>query len=215
VTKSETRLNILIADDYAIVRKGLIQILSEKFPSIKITEAKNGSEVYEKVRGTDWDIILLDFSLPGRNGLEIMKQLRADGVTAPILMLGVNTEEQYAVRALKAGAAGFLNKLSPAEEFTVAFGAVLKGGKYISTSLAHKLVEGSAQPQDRPLYELLSDRELQVLQYIAMGKTMSEIAAEISLSINTISTYRGRILEKLGISNNAQLIRYALDNRLV
>ena len=215
MTKNARTLNILIADDYAIVRKGLIQMLHEKFPSVKITEAQSGSEVYKKVRSTAWDIILLDFSLPGSNGLEIMKQLKADGISAPILVLGVTTEEQYALRAMKAGAAGFLNKLSQAEEFSTAFGVVLKGGKYISSSLAQILVDGTGLSHERPLHEILSDREMQVLQHIAMGKTITQIADEISLSINTISTYRSRILEKLGISNNAQLIRYALDNRLV
>jgi len=215
VTKNVKTLNVLIADDYAIVRKGLIQMLQEKFPTAKIVEAKSGSEVYEKARGTNWDLIILDFSLPGRNGLEVLKQLRADGVTSTILMTGVVIEEQYGVRALKAGAAGFLNKLSPAEEFGMAISTVLKGGKYISSSLAEKLVGRPGEEHDRPRHEFLSDREMQVLQHIATGKTITEIAAEISLSINTISTYRGRILEKLGIHNNAQLIRYAIDNKLV
>ena len=215
MNKTISYLRILIADDYAVVRKGLIQILQEEFTTAKITEAQSGNEVYENVRDNIWDIILLDFSLPGRNGLEILKQLKSEGVKTPVLMLGAHTEEQYAIRALKAGAAGFINKVSTTREFVMAVKMVLKGEKYISASLAEKLAEGAGQNYDRPLHELLSDREMQILQHIANGRTVTEIADEISLSVNTISTYRTRILEKLGLGNNAMLTRYALDNGLV
>jgi two-component system invasion response regulator UvrY len=215
VGKSESFLRVLIADDYAVVRKGLIQILQVEFPSLQFSEAANATELYEKVRNRPWDLILLDFSMPGRNGLEILKQLKADGVTTPVLLLGAHTEEQYAIRSLKAGAAGFINKNSSAEEFVTAVIIVLKGGKYISSAQAEKLVDRAGPNYERPLHELLSDREMQILQFIANGKTVSEIADEISLSVNTISTYRTRILEKLRINNNAMLTRYALDNGLV
>jgi len=213
--KSESILRVLIADDYAIVRKGLIQMLQGEYPTLQVAEAVDGTEVYEKIRRHTWDLILLDFSMPGRNGLEILKQLKADGITTPVLMLGAHTEEQYAIRALKAGAAGFLNKISTGDEFITAVTTVLKGGKYISTAQAETLVNNAGTNFERPLYELLSDREMQILQFIANGKTVTEIAAEISLSVNTISTYRTRILEKLRIDNNAMLTRYALDNGLV
>lgn len=207
-------MNILIADDHAIVRKGLVQLLREEFLSADVTEANNSMEVYQKVKEKIWDIILLDISMPGRNGLDILKQLRADGIKAPILMLSMHPEEQYATRVLKAGASGFLNKDSATEELIAAIHKVLSGRKYISAALAEKLAEGAAQ-SDRPLHELLSDRELQVLQLMASGKAVSEIAEEIHLSVNTISTYRARILEKLNLHNNAEATRYALDNGLV
>jgi len=208
-------MKFLIADDHAIVRKGLAQLLLEEFGSAEITEATNSMEVYEKAKSKIWDAILLDISMPGRNGLEILKQLRADGIKAPVLMLSIHPEDQYALRALKAGASGFLNKDSATKELIAAVHKVLLGRKYISATLAEKLAEGVGDVTDKPAYEQLSDRELQVLQLIASGKTVSEIADEISLSVNTISTYRTRILEKLALNNNAELTRYAIDNHLV
>lgn len=207
-------MNILIADDHAIVRKGLIQLLREEFRSAVVTEATNSEDVCEKARGKIWDIILLDISMPGRNGVDILKQLRAEGIKAPILMLSMHPEEQYAIRVLKAGASGFLNKDSATEELIKAIHKVLSGRKYISAALAEKLAEGAGESTGKPSHELLSDRELQVFQLIAHGKTVSEIADEISLSVNTISTYRARVLEKLKLHNNAEITRYALDNQL-
>ncbi len=207
-------MNILIADDHAIVRKGLMQLLMEEFPFSVITEAENSSEVLEKIKGKVWDIILLDISMPGRNGIEVLKQLRADGIKSPILMLSMHPEDQFAIRVLKAGASGFLNKNSANSELISAVHKVLGGRKYITSSLAEKLAESTSDPSDRPLHELLSDREMQVFQLIASGKTVSEIAIDISLSVNTISTYRSRILEKLSLTNNAEITRYAIDNNL-
>jgi DNA-binding NarL/FixJ family response regulator len=206
-------MKFLIADDHAIVRKGLIQLLREEFPTAEVTEVSNSAEALEEVRKQILNIILLDISMPGRNGIETLKQMRAEGIKAPILMLSMHSEEQYAVRALKAGASGFLNKQSATEELLVAVRNVLAGRKYISSSVAEKLVRSLSG--EKPEHELLSDREMQVLQRIASGKTVSEIADEISLSVNTISTYRTRILEKLSLHNNAELTRYALDNGLV
>lgn len=208
-------MNILIADDHAIVRKGLVQLLREEFHFASITEAANSAEVAEKAKGVIWDVILLDISMPGRNGLDVLKQLRADGVKAPVLMLSMHPEDQYALRVLKAGASGFLNKDSATEELVAAVHRVLSGKKYISASLAEKLAESMGDTSGRPAHELLSDRELQVLQLIAAGKQVSEIADTISLSVNTISTYRTRILEKLSLANNAEITRYAIDNKLV
>lgn len=205
-------MKFLIADDHAIVRKGLAEIIREEFSGVEITEVANSNEAIEKAGEDVWDVILLDISMPGRNGIETLKLLRSNGVNTPVLILSMYSEEQYAVRALKAGASGFLNKESATQELLAAIRRVLLGKKYITPSVAEKLAETDAE---KSLHELLSDRELQVLQLIASGKTVSEIADEISLSVNTISTYRARILEKLALNNNAELTRYAMDNNLV
>jgi two-component system, NarL family, invasion response regulator UvrY len=208
-------MNFLIADDHAIVRKGLAQMLLEEFPDAKITEVANSNEVLEQISKQIWDAVLLDISMPGRNGLEILKQIRANGIKTPILMLSMHPEDQYALRVLKAGANGFLNKESATGELLAAVHKVLSGKKYITPSVAEKLAETLGEQKEENLHELLSDREMQVLQLIASGKTVSEIAEEISLSVNTISTYRTRILEKLNLHNNSELTRFALDNNLV
>lgn len=205
-------IKFLIADDHAIVRKGLVQILREEFPKAEITEVASSSQVMDEVDRQSWDVILLDISMPGRNGIETLKQIRTNGVRTPILMLSMHPEDQYALRALKAGASGFLNKETAPEELLAAVRLLLSGRKYITPSVAEKLTETISE---KNAHELLSDREMQVLQRIASGKTVSEIAVEIALSVNTISTYRTRILEKLNLNNNAELTRYALDNNLV
>lgn len=206
-------MKILIADDHAIVRKGLKQLMCDEFPVAVVTEVSNGTDALEAVKNQIWDIILLDISMPGRNGIETLKQMRSNGIKAPILMLSIHPEEQYAIRALKAGASGFLNKENSTEELLVAVHKALLGRKYITESLAEKLADNS-ESGNGSAHERLSDREMQVLQFIASGKTVSEIAEDISLSVNTISTYRTRILEKLNLKNNAELTRYALDNKL-
>jgi len=208
-------MKFLVADDHAIVRKGLVQILCDEFPSATVKEVSNSQEVIEELQKEKWDVILLDISMPGRNGIETLKQIRTNGVKTPVLMLSMHSEEQYAIRVLKAGASGFLNKETATDELLAAVRKVLSGRKYISESVAEKLAESVGENDERPAYQLLSDRELQVLQYIASGKTVSEIGDELSLSVNTISTYRSRLLEKLNLSNNAELTRYALDNNLV
>ncbi|MGE0635358.1 MAG: response regulator [Bacteroidia bacterium] len=207
-------MKFLIADDHAIVRKGLAQLLREEFSDAEIQEASNSNEIIEKAKSAIWDTILMDISMPGRNGLETLKQIRDMGVKAPVLVISMHPEEQYAVRVIKAGASGFLNKDSATDELIAAVHKVLLGKKYISATLAEKLAEGIDSSSQKPAHELLSDRELQVFQLLASGKTVGEIADEISLSVNTISTYRARILEKLNLSNNAELTRYALDNGL-
>lgn len=207
-------MKFLIADDHAIVRKGLIQLLREEFLISEAGEVTNGNAVLEAVQKQVWDAILLDISMPGRNGIEILKQIRANGIKIPILVISMYPEEQYAIRALKAGASGFLNKESANEELLAAIHKILSGKKYLSPSIADKLAEKLYELKDIPTLELLSDRELQVLQLIASGKTVSEIAEGLSLSVNTISTYRTRILEKLALHNNAELTRYALNHKL-
>jgi two-component system, NarL family, invasion response regulator UvrY len=208
-------MNILIADDHAIVRKGLVQLLREGYPSVEICEAVNNAEAIEMAKKNNFDVILLDISMPGRNGIETLKQLRVDGVKCPILMLSMHPEAQYAVRCLKAGAWGFINKETATEELLGAVQKVLTGKKYITNAVAEMLADGMSERAGKPLHELLSDREMQVLQQIASGKTVSEIAENIFLSVNTISTYRARILEKLQLGNNAELTRYAIENDLV
>lgn len=208
-------MKFLISDDHAIVRKGLKDLLREEFPKAEFLEAVNSQEAINVISSNDIDVVLLDISMPGRNGMETLKQMRAMGVKAPILMLSMHSEDQYAVRALKAGASGFINKESANEELLSAVNRVLQGKKYITSAVAEKLADSVSKPETTLLHESLSDREMQVLQQIASGKTVSDIADEISLSVNTVSTYRTRILEKLSLNNNAEITRYALENHLV
>ena len=208
-------MKVLITDDHAIVRKGLIQLLREGYPEVVVMEAMNSNETLDYLHKNSFDVILLDISMPGRNGMDTLKQLRAEGVRTPVLMLSMHPESQYAIRCLKAGASGFINKESATEELLIAVEKVLSGKKYITASLAEKLADSMMTPEAKPLHETLSDREMEVLQQIAAGKTVSEIADSISLSVNTISTYRSRILEKLQLNNNAEITRYAFENGLV
>jgi len=203
-------MNILIADDHAIVRKGLIQILKEELSFTEVTEASNALELFDKIKDKTWDIIILDISMPGRNGIDILKQIRLSGIMAPVLILSMHSEEQFGIRALKAGAAGFLNKESATDELANAIRRILSGRKYVSADLAEMLAAGPTADILNPM-STLSDRELQVFQLLARGMTITEISNEVKLSVNTISTYRSRILDKLNLKNNAQLIRYALD----
>lgn len=207
-------MNILIADDHAIVRKGLIQLLREEFGQLHVTEAADSAEVYRILRDRSWDVILLDISMPGRNGVEVLKQLRAEGVRAPILMLSMHPEEQYALRVLKAGASGFLKKDAAPEELITAIHRVLSGRRYITASLAERMAEEAALGTQSG-HEALSDREMEVFMLLAAGRAVSEIATEMSLSVNTVSTYRTRILEKLLLRTNADITRYAIDHQLL
>src|SRR5688572_3991968 len=208
-------MKFLVADDHAIVRKGLAQIWCDEFPSAIVKEVSNSQEVIEESQKETWDVILLDISMPGRNGIETLKQIRSEGVKTPILMLSMHSEDQYAIRVLKAGASGFLNKETATEELLVAVRKLLDGRKYVTASVAEKLIDTLGDKEQKSSHDSLSDREMQVLQYIASGKTVSEIADELSLSVNTISTYRSRILEKLNLKNSAELTRYAFDHKLV
>ncbi|MEW6001110.1 MAG: response regulator transcription factor [Nitrospirota bacterium] len=206
---------VLIADDHTIVREGLKQILAET-PDIVVTgEASNGQEVLNKVWKNDYDLILLDISMPGRSGLDILKELRSQRPKLPVLILSMHPEEQYAVRVLKSGAAGYLTKESAPEELVKAIRKVVRGGKYVSPNLAMKLASELKIDVERPPHESLSDREYQVMCMIASGKTVKEIAEELSLSVKTISTYRARILEKMKLKNNAELTHYAIQHKLV
>lgn len=208
-------IKILIADDHAIVREGLKQILSDTGDLIIAGEATNGQEVLELIRHEEWDLIILDLAMPGRDGLYTLKEVKREKSKIPILVLSIYPEEQYAVRALKAGAAGYLTKESAPEELIAAIRKVSQGGKYISASLAEKLAFDLEVDTEKPLHERLSDREYQVMLKIASGKTVKEIADEMSFSIKTISTYRVRALSKMGLKNNAAFTYYALKNGLV
>lgn len=208
-------IRILIADDHAIVREGLKQIVAESSDMAVAGEAANGQEVLEQVSKNDWDLLLLDIAMPGRGGLDILKQLRCERPELPVLMLSMYPEEQYAVRALKAGASGYLTKESAPEELIAAIRKVSQGGKYVSSSLAEKLAVYLETDHEKPVHELLSDREYQVMLMIASGKTVKQIADELSLSVKTISTYRSRTLRKMEMKNNAEITYYAIKQALV
>ena len=208
-------IRILIADDHAIVRRGLKQIVSEQADMIVASEAENAREVLDLVRTQKWDVVVLDINMPGRNGLEVLKELKRENPKLPVLILSIHPEDQYGVRVLKAGAAGYLTKDSAPDELVLAIRKVHRGGKYISASLAETLVYELVAKTDRPRHETLSDRELQVMTMIASGKTVGEIGEELSLSVKTISTYRARVLGKMNMRTNAELTQYAIQNQLL
>jgi two-component system, NarL family, invasion response regulator UvrY len=208
-------IRILIADDHPIVRRGLRQILAEQPDVGPVGEAENSQELLELVRRQVWDIVMLDIAMPGRGGLEVLKELRQERPRLPVLVLSMHPEEQYGVRALKAGAAGYLTKESAPEKLVQAIRKILSGGKYISAILAEKLAFAVERDRSKPLHEILSDREYQALCMIASGKTVSQIAGELSLSVKTISTYRSRILEKMQMKSNAEVTHYAIKNALI
>ena len=208
-------IKILIADDHPVVRKGLKEIIEEIPDMVVSSEANNGQEALEKVRKNDFDIVVLDISMPGISGLDILKQLKSEKPELSILVLSMYPEEQYAVRVLRAGASGYLTKESAPEELIAAIRKASKGGKYISSSLAEKLAFDLETDAERQLHETLSDREYQVMRMIASGKTAKEIGEKLFLSVKTISTYRARILEKMEMKSNAELIHYALKHGLV
>ena len=208
-------MRVLIADDHTIDREGIKQILAE-MPEVTVTdEARNGHEVLQNAWDHDYDIVLLDISMPGRSGLDILKQLKSNKPALKILILSMHPEEQYAIRAFKAGAFGYLTKESSPNELIEAIRKVSIGKKYVSSSLAETLASHLEAKSEKPLHDSLSDREYEVMCMIASGKTVKEIAADLSLSVKTISTYRSRILEKMGMKNSAQLTHYTIQNRLV
>ena len=208
-------IKILIADDHAVVREGLKQIVQETHDIVVNGEAANGHEVLQLMEKDDWDVVLLDINMPGRSGLDVLKQLRAEKPGLPVLMLTMYPEEQYAVRALRAGASGYLTKESVPDELISAIRKVSAGRKYISSSLAEKLAYDLDLDKEAPVHESLSDREYEVLCMIAQGDTVKDIADKLCLSIKTISTYRSRILEKMHMKKNAELMHYAIKHGLV
>ncbi|MBU1237822.1 MAG: response regulator transcription factor [Gammaproteobacteria bacterium] len=210
----DDKIHVLIADDHAIVRQGLRQILSETEDLIVAGEADDGVEALQLARQQEWNVFLLDVSMPNRNGIDTLKQLKKEFPRLPVLILSMHPEEQYAVRALKAGASGYLTKQSAPEQLVTAIRQVAGGRKYVSPTVAMQLADAIANDSEQPLHELLSDREYEVLKLIATGKTLTQIAEELNLAVATISTFRARILNKLGLSSTAELIRYGLENGL-
>lgn len=208
-------IRILIADDHAIVRRGLKQILMEDPEFTDIGEAQNAQEVMAQVRAAPWDIVILDLTLPDKNGLEVLKEIKREKPQLPVLVLSMHPEDQYAVRVLKAGAAGYLTKDSAPEELVKAIRKVLKGGRYISLELAERLAFDIGTGYEKLPHENLSDREYQVMCIIASGKTISEVAEQLTISVKTASTYRTRILEKMKMKTSAELTYYAIHQNLV
>jgi two-component system, NarL family, invasion response regulator UvrY len=206
---------ILLVDDHEVVREGVKKILAEQSGTITFGEASTASEALKLVREQDWDVAVLDLSLGGRSGLEVLKELKQIRPQLPVLILSMHSEEQYARRAFKAGAAGYITKDSPRAELVKAVNKVMGGGRYVSAAIAEKLIFDISGGTDRAPHETLSDREFEVMRLIASGKTVGEIAEMLSLSDRTISTYRARILEKMGMKTNAELTHYAIQNKLV
>lgn len=207
-------MNILIVDDHAIVRQGLRQILMESDSTIFIREADCGSEAIRQVRGGEWNVVVLDISLPDRNGIDILKQIKKEYPRIPVLMLSMHEEGLYAIRALKAGASGYVTKQSAPAELMAAIHQVARGRKYLTSTLAEAMADSLGADYDRPPHETLSDREYQTLCLIASGKGLTDVAEEMCLSVKTVSVYRARLLEKMKLKNNAELTHYAIKNGL-
>jgi DNA-binding NarL/FixJ family response regulator len=208
-------LRILIADDHIIVRRGLRQILLEGFPYAHIEEVPDAEEMIKKVMSAEWDVIISDLSMPGRSGLDALQQIKQISPKLPVLILSIHPEEQYALRVLKAGAAGYLSKDLAPDELVNAVNRVLLGKKYITASIAEKLASVLDQDNDKKLHESLSDREFSVLKFLAAGKSVSEIAESMFLSVTTVSTYRARIMSKMSMKSNADLTLYAIEHKLL
>lgn len=208
-------MKILLADDHSVVRKGLKSILSEAYPTAIIQEETDGASILGSLNQQQWNLIITDISMPGRSGLEVLKDIKQISPQTPVLILSIHTAEQYAIRALKAGASGYLTKESAPEELIKAIQQILNGRKYITAAIAELMADSFNNAIDKAPHELLSNREFEVLKLIASGKTISEIANSLSLSVNTISTYRSRILEKMQLNTNAALTKYAVDYKLV
>jgi two-component system, NarL family, invasion response regulator UvrY len=208
-------MRILIADDHAVVRHGLKQILVDEYKKAEFGEARNGQEALSRIWKEKWDIVILDVTMPGRGGLDVLKEIKTARPKLPVLVLSMHPEDQFAVRVLKAGASGYMTKESAPEELVGAVKKILQGGRHISAALGEIMAAHLTLNTNRPPHELLSNREFQVMRQIASGKTVSEIARELSLSVRTVSTYRTRILEKTGMKSNAELTHYAFQNQLV
>ena len=208
-------LRILVADDHEIVRKGLVKVLSETLQPIKVDEARNGQEAMSLILKSEYDLVLVDITMPGKSGLDVLKEIKQHRPKLPVLILSMHPEEQFAVRALRAGASGYLTKESAGDELVLAIRKALNGERYISGSLAQILAGEMDGDPEKPLHEVLSDREFQVMLMIASGKTVGAIAEELCLSVKTISSYRTNILLKTRMKNNAEITHYAIKNKLV
>ena len=208
-------IKVLIADDHTVVREGLKQILADDAQLTVVGEAADGNEVLKALEGLNVDALVLDITMPGRNGLDVLKEVKRKRPMLPVLVLSMHPEDQFAIRILRAGAAGYITKESAPEELVGALRKVCSGGKYVSPQLAEKLAVFIEDEGTRPAHEKLSDREFEVLRMLALGKTVTEVAEELLLSVKTVSTYRSRVLEKMKMTSNADLTRYALQNGLI
>lgn len=208
-------MKILIADDHPLVRQGLKQVLDAQSDLAVVAEAKDGDDAIALAGRVAWDVAVIDYNMPGKSGVELVKELRRRYPERPVLVLSMYPEDRYALRLLKAGAAGYLNKESAPEELVGALHKVAGGGHYVSAALGEKLALAMAGGADEPAYEKLSDREYQIMWLLASGKTVGDIARQLFLSANTVSTYRARILKKLNVRNNAELMRYAIRHQLI
>lgn len=208
-------INVLVADDHTLVREGLKGILAETTDITVGGEASNGRDVVTKISEHDYDVVILDISMPGRSGLDVLKDLKSLKPNLPVLILSMHPEEHYAVRALKSGASGYLTKDVASEELVQAVRKIHTGGKYVTASLAEKLAFLVTEEMGQTLHEKLSDRQYEIMCLIAQGKTVSQIAGKLSLSVKTVSTHRTRLLEKMGMKTNAELTYYAIKNGLV
>ncbi|MRX08174.1 response regulator [Pseudoduganella sp. FT25W] len=208
-------IKVFIADDHAIVREGLKQILAETRDIVVAGEAENGLDAIKLFRKSECQVMLLDISLPDRNGIEVLKQIKKEKPELAVLMLSMHREDQYAIRSLKAGASGYLTKQSAPKELVTAIRQVSNGLKYISPALAQELANHVGEDHEAPLHDTLSDREYQTLTMIASGKTVGTIAKELSLSVKTVSEYRARLLVKMKLKNSAELTHYAIKNQLI
>lgn len=209
------KIKILIADDHAIVREGLKQIVAQEKDLLVTGEAENANSLMELLQKEKWSLVILDINMPGKSGLEALKDIKQLYPNLPVLILTMFSEDQYGIRAIKAGASGYLKKVSAPTELVIAIRKIVSGGKYINPSLAEKLAEKFGGIEKELLHDKLSDREYQIMCNIALGKTAEEIAVELSLSINTVYTYRNRILEKMSLKSNVELTQYVLRNKLV
>ena len=208
-------MQILIVDDHEVMRHGLRDILQRRLSPVAVTEAKDSREAVARLAEKAWDLVLLDINLPGRSGLDVLAEVRLTSPKTPVLMLTAYPEEQFAVRAFRMGAAGYLNKQSASDELLVAVKRILGGGKYVTASLAERLADSLGDDATQARHECLSNRELQVLRLVAAGKTIKEIALDLSLSEKTVATYRTRIGEKMHLASNVDIARYAVQNGLV
>lgn len=207
-------MNILIVDDHAIVRQGLKQILMESGEVMLVGEAEHGADAVRHVRAGRWDVVVLDISLPDRSGIEVLKQVKKEFPKIRVLMLSMHEEGLYAIRALKAGASGYITKQSAPNELMAAVRQVAKGRRYLTAAVAEALADSLDEDRDRPPHEFLSDREYQTLRLIASGKSLTDAAGEMCLSVKTVSVYRSRLLQKMKLKNNAELTHYAIKNGL-
>lgn len=208
-------MHILIADDHGVVRRGLREILADALPGTEFSEAANGDEVLGQLEKSAIALLVLDINMPGRSGMDVLRDVKQAYPRLPVIILSVHPEDQYGVRCLRAGAAAYINKESAPEELAIATKKILSGGHYISTSLAEKLVANLDEPVDKPLHELLSDREHEVMRMIAAGVPLTDIGERLHVSVKTISTYRSRIMEKMHMKSNAELTRYAMTQGLI